>query len=187
MRKFKVKKLTQESIERINQIFKIIEINTGNRRDMKKVNDELNQYFREYMKIDISAFEEKYPLVTDRDYTEVAIEKATFLACLGIGLSYGKLTDKMHFKLIKSIPFLKFLIDYKFENSGAEIFSKLGLDIEGFDNNGNLRVREKENMTEEQKKKWKNTMNYLGNNVMKVDPEKINTNTDTDTENKKLN
>ena len=93
----------------------------------------------------------------------------------------------MHFKLIKSIPFLKFLIDYKFENFGAEIFSKLGLDIEGFDNNGNLRVREKENMTEEQKKKWKNTMNYLGNNVMKVDPEKINTNTDTDTENKKLN
>jgi hypothetical protein len=185
MRKFKVKKLTQESIERINQIFKIIEINTGNRRDMKKVNEKLNQYFREHMKIDISAFEEKYPFVTDRDYTEVAIEKATFLACLGIGLSYGKLTDKMHFKLIKSIPFLKFLIDYKFENFGAEIFSKLGLDIEGFDNNGNLRVRKKENMTEEQKKKWKNTMNYLGNNVMKVDPEKINTNTDT--ENKNLN
>ena len=91
----------------------------------------------------------------------------------------------MHFKLIKSIPFLKFPIDYKFENFGAEIFSKLGLDIEGFDSNGNLRVREKENMTEEQKKEWKNTMNYLGNNVMKADPEKINTNTDT--ENKKLN
>lgn len=134
------------------------------------------------MKIDISAFEEKYPLVTDRDYTEVAIEKATFLACLGTGL---KLTDKIHFKLIKSIPFLKFLIDYKFENFGAEIFNNMGLDIEGFDNNGNLRVREKENMTEIQKKEWKNTMNYLGNNVMKVDPEKINTNTDT--ENKNLN
>lgn len=185
MRKFKVKKLTQESIERINQIFKIIEINTGNRRDMKKVNKKLNQYFKEHMKIDISAFEEKYPLVTDRDYTEVAIEKATFLACLGTGLSYGKLTDKIHFKLIKSIPFLKFLIDYKFENFGAEIFNNMGLDIEGFDNNGNLRVREKENMTEIQKKEWKNTMNYLGNNVMKVDPEKINTNTDT--ENKNLN
>ena len=89
----------------------------------------------------------------------------------------------MHFKLIKSIPFLKFLIDYKFENFGAEIFSKLGLDIEGFDSNGNLRVREKENMTEVQKKEWKNTINYLGNNVMKVDPGEI----DTDGENKKLN
>ncbi len=185
MRKIKTKELNQESIEHMNQIFKIIEIKSGNKRDMKKVNEKLNQYFREYMKIDISAFEEKYPLVTDRDYTEVAIEKVIFLACLGIGLSYGKLTDKMHFKLIKSIPFLKFLIDYKFENFGAEIFSKLGLDIEGFDSNGNLRVKEKENMTEEQKKEWKNTMNYLGNNVMKVDPEKINTNTDT--ENKKLN
>lgn len=183
MRKFKVKKLTQKSIERINQIFKIIEINTGNKRDMKKVNEKLNQYFREYMKIDISAFEEKYPLVTDRDYTEVTIEKATFLACLGTGLSYGKLTDKMHFKLIKSIPFLKFLIDYKFENFGAEIFNNMGLEIEGFDSNGNLQVREKENMTQEQKKEWKNTMNYLGNNVMKVDPGKI----DTDGENKNLN
>lgn len=181
MRKFKVKKLTQESIERINQIFKIIEINTGNRRDMKKVNEKLNQYFREHMKIDISAFEEKYPLVTDRDYTEVAIEKATFLACLGIGLSYGKLTDKMHFKLIKSIPFLKFLIDYKFENFGAEIFSKLGLDIEGFDSNGNLQVREKENMTQKQKIMWEETIHKLGDKIIKIDSEEV------DTENNKLN
>ena len=89
----------------------------------------------------------------------------------------------MHFKLIKSIPFLKFLIDYKFENFGAEIFNNMGLDIEGFDNNGNLRVREKENMTEEQKKEWIETMNYLGNNIMKADSEKINTNTNTENKN----
>nr|DAJ27042.1 MAG TPA: dUTPase [Caudoviricetes sp.] len=38
-------------------------------------------------------------------------------------------------------------------------------------------------LAQELKSEWKNTMNYLGNNVMKVDPGKI----DTDGENKKLN
>lgn len=184
MRKIKAKELNQESIEHMNQIFKIIEIKSGNKKDMKKVNEELNKYFKEHMKIEISAFEEKYPLVTDRDYTEVVIEKATFLACLGTGLSYRKLTDKMHFKLIKSIPFLKFLIDYKFENFGAEIFSNMGLDIEGFDSNGNLQVREKENMTQKQKIMWEETIHNLGDKIIKIDSEEVDA--DTNTENKKI-
>ena len=52
------------------------------------------------------------------------------------------------------IPFLKFLIDYKFEKYGFEIFKDMGLEIKGFTSDKKIFVIEREDMSEEQRLKW---------------------------------
>ena len=65
------------------------------------------------------------------------------------------------------IPFIKSLIDYKFEHFGAEIFAEMGLEIMGFDKNGNLGLREREDMTPDQRKKFKEISKTLGPEMRK--------------------
>lgn len=83
---------------------------------------------------------------TDRDYLDVNIETFAFLYCLANNMSYEKREHEK--ELIHKSKFFDYLITYKMDLYGQQIFNEMGYQITEITENGSVRFRE---MTEEEK------------------------------------
>ena len=86
-------------------------------------------------------------LKTDRDFLDVNIEAYSFLYCLANNISY---TKNEHFKPLALNPpkLFDYLITYKLENYGDQVFNDFGFSIVDRLENGSIRIRQ---MTPEEK------------------------------------
>ena len=160
--------------EAVIKFFEEIEKAIMNKRDMRGVNEFLNLYLKNvsrYFNADFGMFEfdKQHKIESDRDLNEVAYQKALFIYSPVSGTSYTEIAKnpEKELEVMRKIPFIKSLIDYKFEHFGAEIFAEMGLEIMGFDKNGNLGLREREDMTPDQRKKFKEISKTLGPEMRK--------------------
>lgn len=170
-----MRKLKKSSEQMAIEVFETLEKKIINKRDMKEINDFLTEFLNSAMTniykvkhIDFRAFERENNINSEADYIDLALEKALLIYSLASGTDYEKNTSNWDrtYKIIKKIPLIEHILKYKMEKRGVEIFGDLGLEIIGFDNNGNLMTTEKENTTEEQKNKWEEVRKDLGDNVM---------------------
>ena len=127
---------------------------------LKKQLEELNEYTGESMKVintelkkvlkgiigntDIFEFGE---ITDERDLLEVNMEAYSFLYCLANNMSY---TKKEHYKPLAFNPpkLFDYMITYKLENYGEQIFNELGFSIVEQMENGDFKIRE---LTQEEK------------------------------------
>ena len=147
--------------ENTKSLFNILEKNLKNKRDMSEVNEALNEELRTVgnflgTTIEATEFDKKYEPMDDRSLCEVAFEKSLFLYSLWNVEKYTEIVknEEKQLEIMYEIPFLKFLIDYKFEKYGFEIFKDMGLEIKGFTSDKKISVIEREDMSEEQRLKW---------------------------------
>lgn len=113
--------------------------------NMKKLNEEINYYFKGLGMKEILGFDSEVNFEDEREVIDVVKEKAVLMHCLFTGQDYKELTDSDYIDMMKKNPLLEHLAGYKMEKYGAEVLSELGLELVDLTKEGFL-VREKENI-----------------------------------------
>lgn len=145
-----VKKALQELTEKkINSVFEIIEAMADNKKDMWELNKLLNFAFLSIDLKEMTGFEKEIKPISDREITEIALEKAVILYCILSGIKYEKLSKKDYSAMLKNIPLINHIAKYKLDNFASEILEELGLEMIGKTENGFI-IKEMES------KKWIN-------------------------------
>ena len=145
-----VKKAVQEQAEkRVANTFKTIETVADNKRDMWELNRLLNFAFLSTSLKEITEFEKKNQVITDRDITEIVFEKALLLYCILSGNKYEELTASSYEEIFKKIPLINHIAKYKLEKFGSEIFREMGLEIIDITEKGII-------IKEAERREWKN-------------------------------
>ena len=145
-----VKKALQEQAEkRVANTFKTIETVADNKRDMWELNRLLNFAFLSTPLKEITEFEKKNQVITDRDIIEIVFEKALLLYCILSGNKYEELTANSYEEIFKKIPLINHIAKYKLEKFGSEIFREMGLEIIDITEKGII-------IKEAERREWKN-------------------------------
>ena len=136
---------TEEREKVIKNFFDNVLKMSSDKRNMKKLNEEINYYFESLEMKEISGFDSEVNFEDEREVIDVLKEKVVFIHCLFIGQDYKELTDNDYIDMMKKNPLLEYLASYKMEKYGAEVLSELGLELVDLTKEGFL-VREKENI-----------------------------------------
>lgn len=145
-----VKKAVQEqAVKRVANTFKTIETVADNKRDMWELNRLLNFAFLSTSLKEITEFEKKNQVITDRDITEIVFEKTLLLYCILSGNKYEELTASSYEEIFKKIPLINHIAKYKLEKFDSEIFREMGLEIIDITEKGII-------IKEAERREWKN-------------------------------
>ena len=145
---------TEERDERIRSFFDGVLKISYNKRNMKKLNEEINYYFKGLDMNELLDFDNEVDFENEREAIDVVKEKVVLMHCLFTGLDYKNLTDNDYIEILKKNPLLEHLASYKLEKYGFEIFKDMGLEIKGFTSDKKISVIEREDMSEEQRLEW---------------------------------
>lgn len=122
----------------------VLKMSSG-KRNMKKLNEEINYYFEGLGMKKFLGFDSEVNFEDEREVIDVVKEKVVLIHCLFTGQDYKELTDNDYIDMMKKNPLLEHLAGYKMEKYGAEVLSELGLELVDLTKEGFL-VREKENI-----------------------------------------
>ena len=136
---------TEEREKVIKNFFDNVLKMSSDKRNMKKLNEEINYYFEGLDMKEILDFDSEVNFEDEREVIDVVKEKVVFIHCLFTGQDYKELTDNDYIDMMKKNPLLEHLAGYKMEKYGAEVLSELGLELVDLTKEGFL-VREKENI-----------------------------------------
>ena len=136
---------TEEREKVIKNFFDNVLKMSSDKRNMNKLNEEINYYFEGLGMKEILGFDSEVNFEDEREVIDVAKEKVVLMHCLFTGQDYKELTDNDYIDMMKKNPLLEHLASYKMEKYGAEVLSELGLELVDLTKEGFL-VREKENI-----------------------------------------
>lgn len=136
---------TEEREKAIKNFFDNVLKMSSDKWNMKKLNEEINYYFKGLGMKEILGFDSEVNFEDEREVIDVVKEKVVLIHCLFTGQDYKELTDNDYIDMMKKNPLLEHLASYKMEKYRAEVLSELGLELVDFTKEGFL-VREKENI-----------------------------------------
>lgn len=136
---------TEEREKVIKNFFDNVLKMSSDKRNMKKLNEEINYYFEGLDMKEILGFDSEVNFEDEREVIDVVKEKVVLMHCLFTGQDYKELTDNDYIDMMKKNPLLEHLASYKMKKYGAEVLSELGLELVDLTKEGFL-VREKENI-----------------------------------------
>ena len=136
---------TEEREKVIKNFFDNVLKMSSDKRNMKKLNEEINYCFEGLDMKEILGFDSEVNFEDEREVIDVVKEKVVLMHCLFTGQDYKELTDNDYIDMMKKNPLLEHLASYKMEKYGAEVLSELGLELVDLTKEGFL-VREKENI-----------------------------------------
>ena len=114
---------TEEREKVIKNFFDNVLKMSSDKRNMKKLNEEINYYFEGLDMKEILDFDSEVNFEDEREVIDVVKEKVVLMHCLFTGQDYKELTDNDYIDMMKKNPLLEHLASYKMDAKRKALYS----------------------------------------------------------------